>query len=283
MNINEDRIKISESYVDAINKSNLELFDFMKKYKDQVRSVSPLVEFIIERLCSVVQLAIQGCNWDAEIIYRSALEALIKLTFICSATEAEREIRLKEYWQDLREVNSIKQSEQAKRNLELYGHDEIMKLMFTPMILDNEREKYLRTKWSKKQRQALEQKWSFTEMIMFLSKNYFGSSERRFIGLGHEYRYASHVTHGDETGVLIIKERQQRTKAEEDIANLAHCTKLLSNSFRFCCAIGNQITFLAKQETVFYSDLNNSMVEIDALGDKYLKMLQEDSVYDKYR
>lgn len=241
------------------------------------------MEFIIERLCSVTQLATQGDNWDAEIIYRCALEAYIKLTFICSSSGREREQRLNEYWNDLREVNSIKQSEQAKKTLELYDQDEMMRLMFLPMVLDSKKEKNLRAKWSRINRKTLEQKWSFTEMVLSLSKNYYGNPERRFIGLGHEYRYSSHVTHADETGVLIIKERERREINEREIVSLAHTAKLLGNSFRVCYGIGNQITSFANKNTTFYSELNDSMKEVDDLGDVYLRILQEDEVYNKYR
>ena len=124
MNLQEDKTKITEAFISGINIANIELFGFIKENFEEVKSVFPLVEFIITRLSTVTDLAIQGNNWDAEIVYRSALECLIKLTFITSAFGEEREKRLKEFWEDLRDVNLIKQSEQAKKNLSIYGRDE---------------------------------------------------------------------------------------------------------------------------------------------------------------
>ncbi len=283
MNLENDKKKITEDFFLGINAANVELFGFIKEHFEVVKPVFPLVEFIVSRLSCVTELAVKGNNWDAEIIYRSALECLIKLIFITSGEGVEKEIRLKEFWEDLCEIASIKQSEQAKKSLKLYGSDKTLRLAFTPMLLSEEEEQRLRAKWPKSERQKVEQKWSFSEMIVALSKNYKGNPVEMFIGLGHNYRYASHVSHADETGILIIKERDERPKCERDLADFAHYIKLMSDSFYFTISMAiNIVAFVGKDPKPFM-DLTKSTKEASELANIYLDKLHDDKAYDKFR
>lgn len=284
MNLQEDKQRLSEAFFAGINACNVQTYGIIKENYEQVRPVFSLVNFIISRLSTVITLAVQDNNWDAEIIYRSALEAIIKFTFIVSASdEIERKQRIKEYWEDLCEINSIKQSEQAKKCLSLYGNDKALRLIFSPMVLPDEEEARLRLKWPRLERKKLEQKWSFSEIIVSLSRSFVDKSGESFIGLGHNYRYASHVTHADETGVLIIEERVQRPDGEREIADFAHYIKLLSDSFQFCAFIGIQVCILVGKDSQFFFDIQKSMSEINELGYLYLQALHKDKAYDKYR
>ena len=285
MSLEEDKLKITKAFIEGINISNVKLFEIIKERFNDVRPIFPLIEFILDRLSAVTDLAMRGCNWDAEIIYRSALEALIKLLFITSAEGEEKNIRLREYWEDLSEINSIKLSAQAKKSLKIaekYDSDAV-KMAFKPLVLSEEKEQELRTKWPGSIRRKVEQKWSFSEIIVFLANTSDNKRIEEFIGLGHNYRYASHVTHADETGVLIIKERQQRPNEEREIADFAHFIRLLSDSFFFCILIGLQVASHTKTDLKFFIDLGKSIEEASELGNKYLLKLQEDQSYDKFR
>jgi len=277
MNLESDKKIITEAFITGINISNARLFEIIKGHFDKVKPVFPLIEFTIERLSAVTDLAIRNCNWDAEIIYRSALEGFVKLTYILNSQQ-ERDTRLKEYRESLAEINSIKISEQAKKSLSVHNYNETSALAFKPMILEDEMESMLREKWPRGERKKLEQKWSFTEMIISLAK-----CNNVFIGLAHNYRYASHVTHADETGVSMIVERQQRTENERAIADMAHYIRLLGDSFFFCVSIGLEVSILTGQNPKFFFDLGDSIKEVSQLGDKYLQKLQEDKLYDKFR
>ena len=87
---------------------------------------------------------------------------MIKLLFITSVSGEEREQRIEEYWESLREINELKLSNQAKKNLEHFGDSEIHRVAYLPLILDDNIERELREKWPKPKRQKLEQKWSFS-------------------------------------------------------------------------------------------------------------------------
>lgn len=279
----EDKQIITERYFEAINICNIELFGRIKKEPEKIKPLYPIIAFIIERLCTVTNLTIQDSVWDAEIVYRCALETFMKFIFITTAEEPEQTVRLKEFWEDLAEIKSIKLSEQAKKNLHLFGDLEISHLAYSPLLLTEENELRLKSKWPKVKRQQLEQKWSFTEIIVSLAKNYRGNPLESFIGFTHPYRMASHVSHGDETGILIIQERQSRSSEERDIANFAHYLRLMSDSFMFTTWTAIETVNFLKQDVKFFLDLQKSLEDIRSIIDKYHLKVFDDPVYNKYR
>jgi hypothetical protein len=283
MSWTEDKQKITEVHLSLINLNNIELFRIIKNNYKEVEQIFPLIEFIIDRLETVTTLTISDKTWDAEIVLRSALETFIKLVFITSADKTEQHKRLDEFWYDLAEVNSLKQSEQAKKNLLYLGNNEIHKLAYSPNVLTDEQELKLRAKWSKTDRQRLEQKWSFTEMVISLSKNYRGKPMSMFVTLSHSYRMASHVTHGDETGILIISERNSRIQEEKDKAYFAHYLRLLSDCLTYCAFIGVETANYLNLDNSFFFKNQEGLKDIQPLIEKYHMAVFEDADYNKYR
>lgn len=285
MSWEEDREIITQEYFQAINENNIHLFGIIKENLSAVRPVMPLIEFIISRLETVTTLTIDNKFWDAEIILRSALETFTKLLFITTTDENEQKNRINEFWEDLAEINAIKQSEQAKRNLKQLGDIEINRLAYSPMILSEKEEERLRSKWPKSKRQKVEQKWSFTEMMLSISKSYHGKPFEMFVALAHSYRISSHVMHGDETGILIIKERENRNNEAYEVAMRGHYLRLLSDCFIYCAFLAIEIMDFLKLEKnkKFFLKNQKSLQKIDALVQKYHGKVFDDSDYDKYR
>jgi len=279
----EDKELVTKRYFEAINLCNFELFGQIKKHYEEARPIFPLIEFIIERLVTVTHLTTQGCIWDAEIVHRTALETFIKFIFITSADKSEQKIRLNEFWEELKEINRLKQSEQAKKNLTQFGHIEIMRLAHSPNVLSDEEKFMLRQKWNKSGRQKLEQKWSFSEILNSLTKNYRGKPLEMFVGLAHNYRMASHVAHGDETGILIIAEREEREQEQKDIANFAHYLRLMSDSFHYSLWTAIETMDFLSGDKKFFFELDSSLEDVKELSHKYSLKLYDDSDYDKYR
>lgn len=284
MSWEEDKEIITQEYFRAINENNIHLFGIIKENLSEVRPVMPLIEFIISRLETVTTLTIDNKFWDAEIILRSALETFTKLLFITTTDEHEQKNRITEFWEDLAEINAIKQSEQAKRNLKQLGDIEINRLAYSPMILSEKEEERLRSKWPKSKRQKVEQKWSFTEMILSISKSYHGKPFEMIVALTHSYRIGSHVMHGDETGILIIKERERRNNEAYGVAMRGHYLRLLSDCFIYCAFLAIEIMDFLKLEKnkKFFFKNQKSLQKIDALVQKYHGKVFDDSDYDKY-
>ncbi|MGC1633780.1 MAG: hypothetical protein WA749_16845, partial [Gelidibacter sp.] len=185
MNWIEDKELITQKYFEVINLNNLELIAIIRDNYEQMKKIFPLVEFILTRLETVMTLAIDERIWDAEIILRSALETFVKYVFITSAEADEQLNRIDEYWNSLAEINSLKLSEQAKKNLKHFGNSEIHRVAYLPLILPEELETELRGKWTKAERQKVEQKWSFTEMVNSISNAYHGKPLEIIITLTH--------------------------------------------------------------------------------------------------
>lgn len=285
MNWNEDKEIITQKYFELINLSNLELFGVIKENLDESNRILPIIKFVLSRLETVTNLTLNDKLWDAEIILRSAFETTVKLVFITTSTGLERETKLEEYWTSLSQINSIKQSEQAKRNMLFFGESEIHRLAYSPLILSEEKESELRKKWSKAERQKVEQKWSFTEMINQISKKNAGTPLEMILGLGHTYRLGSHVIHGDETGILIIEERESRTREEQDKAHRGHYLRLFSDALSICSIIGIEtMVFLGLFNKKHYFIENVARLkEIEALEEKYKGKVFDDPDYDHFK
>lgn len=281
--LDEDKQRFTESYFAAININNLELFRILKLHFKEIEQIYPLIEFVIERIETVIALTVDNRIWDAEIILRSAMETLAKLIFITTTKGVERENRIYEFWNLLAEINVVKQSEQAKKNLKHLEHLEIPNIAFKPLLLTEQKEKILKAKWTKVERQKLEQKWSFTEIVKSLSKNYRGNTLGIFETLSHSYRLSSHVTHGDETGILIILERNNRPDKAKELAYFVHYIRLLSDSFSFCCLVAIESMHFLNLDADFFLKNLFSLEHIESLADKYNNELFQDKDYDKYR
>lgn len=285
MSWEKDKEIITQRYFQAININNIELFGIIKENLSEIQSVLPLIEFVISRLESVTTLVLDNRIWDAEIILRSALETFIKFLFITTADKKEQTILINEYWNSLAEINSIKQSAQAKRNLDNLGDSDIHRLVYLQMILPADKEAELREKWTKSERQKVEQKWSFNEMIHSISKNYRGKPFEMIVALTHSYRMSSHVMHGDETGISIIRERESRPKEDYEIAMNGHFLRLLSDSFIYCAFLAIEtMDFLnLNEKKKFFFDNQKSLDDIQELIEKYHGKVFEDPDYDKYK
>lgn len=288
MNINilpwlEDKQIITNTHIEAINTNNLELFGQIKPYLKKAEPIFPLIEFIISRLETVVTLAITDRVWDAEIMLRPAMESFIKLLFITTAEKEEQENRINEFWNSLAEINQLKQSEQAKKSLKHLGQYEINYLAYIPLVLSEEKENEIRAKWTKAERQKIEQKWSFTEMVNSLAKNYRGQPMEIFVTLLHSYRMSSHVTHGDETGIFIIRERNSREPLERELADFTHYLRILSDVYEFCRLTAIETMFFLNQKRDFFIKNQEKLKVVRQLTEKYHSDLFKDKDYDKYR
>jgi len=278
-----DKPIIAARYFEAINLCNMALYGMMKPHIDKLQRLLPLINFVISRFATVTQLANEGNLWDAEILYRSALETHVKLIFILAADAQEVEVRLKEYWEDLSEINSLKASEQGRKNLRAYGESELHYLAYAPMVLSEEEEERLRVKWPRKVRQQLEQKWSFTQITLSLAGNYWGKAVEEFMGLTHHYRMASHVTHGDETGLYIINERALRPEGKRQVAEFAHHLRFMNDAFYYCLNIAFAVSAYVKADTSLFVELESGMRDASILTHYHMMRLYEGPDYDIYR
>jgi hypothetical protein len=162
-------------------------------------------------------------------------------------------------------------------------------IAYSPQVLTEEREKELRDKWPKSERTKLEQKWSFNVIINSLSKTFMAQEtkdNKPLEGieiLTHSYRMSSHVTHGDETGILIIKERDSRPENEKQDAYIGHHIRLLCDCSMYCIWTATSTMKYLNLPAKTYFDIFHSLNEVNNLTQKYHMQVFNDPMYDKYK
>lgn len=281
----EDKFLILQKHFEVINTNTIALFAIMKEHMDEIHPILPIVEFILERIHTVTELIAAKKVWDAEIVLRPVVETFVKLMFITSSEGEEKERRLDEYWNSLSEIDSLRMSEQAKINLRYFGDSELHRVAYLPLILPEEEEKILREKWPRKKRVELEQKWSFTRMIKYISDQNKGTPLEMFLTLTFSYRISNHIMHGDQNGISIIKERQTRSPEEYNEAVRGHFVRLISDCNVYCAYVAVEtMEFLNLQdEKKFFIDNVMKIKDIDEITNVYLGKVFEDPMYNKYR
>lgn len=281
----DDKITIEQKYFELLNGSNILLFGIVKDHTEKIRPIFPIVTFILQRLETVIELTSNYKVWDAEIVLRSAMETFVKLVYITIAPIDDRSKRLDEFWNSLAEINSIKMSEQAKKNLQIFGNSEVHKIAYMPLLLPDSLENRLCEKWPRKERQAIEKRWSFTEILNYIATEYKETPWENITALSHGYRMSSHVMHGDETGIQIIEERDNRPEDARDKAYRGHILRLYSDCLVFTIQTGAlTMKYLGfnKEQSLFF-DIMKEIKSIEKLEAKYKDKIFEESYYDKYR
>jgi hypothetical protein len=279
----KDKPEITGEYFAAMNTCNIRLFGLIGPNIEQISEAFPLIEYVIERMGAAIELTQLELLWDADILVRSALETMVKFGLIAEAEDKERPQLLQEFWHDLTEIYTIKLSDQAKKNLSRTGEDEIHRLAYTPQVLSEEEEARLREKWPKAARTQLEQKWSFGGVVAALSKKNKGTPMEAIDFLTHIYRMSSHIAHGDEMGINLIRERKSRIPQEQADVSIAHYLRLMGDGFNICFFTAlYTCRYLNTDPTPFY-ELFHSLRKYDAITEKYHMAPFKDKLYDRYR
>jgi hypothetical protein len=199
-----------------------------------VGTLDALLYFCGERIDSMLVLADYGRLWDVEILERSLQEATIKMLFICLTDSVERQRRIKEYSQDLYEIDLLKRSNRARDMLSIVDHDEVLRSPLEPLILDSSEEKRLTEKWPQRRRKALEQKWSFSEMLKDLDSFFAQRADAPFMKVAlHNYGISSHLIHADDTALGLVMDRLSREPREQEAMVVAHLLRMLGDTFWF--------------------------------------------------
>ncbi len=241
-------------------------------------------DFAVHRSNAIYTLIESGCYWDAEILARPLLECTVRICFVCYSPKDIRKELIKEYFEDLYEINRLEQSEKAKKSRTIIPAEDRGKILLDGMVLPEEEEDLIRKKWTKKERRTLKQKWSFSEMIRVLdgwTKPYF--DKNLFSSFVHSYGISSHLIHADESGIGVIIDRDQREEEEKKLMDQAHIHNLLDLTLvsSMLMATGLSISFNSKVKEV-HSLVNefNSMHAytepvVDKLVDKWKDMYKK--------
>jgi len=218
--------KIFKDTHDSLHVSICELT--LRKNDEFYKLLRSFYSFIHSRTKTLFLLVQNDCLWDADIILRPIAECTVKFAYISSFDETTRSEKVREFWEDLAEINKLKQSKQAKQIIELTNIDSAF---LTDIVLNDEEEILLAEKWTKQTRQRKEQPWSYNEMIKTISVNY---DFKEILGLARNFTQSSHLIHADETalGVILDRENNRTSEQREALMNL-HEVRLLSDCIGF--------------------------------------------------
>jgi len=198
------------------------------------RVAAGLGQHASERYQSATLLIQEGRLWDAEILLRSAAEAVFKLLFIARAEEAERVKRLEEYSVTLSRIADLRQSERARSKLATLPGDSPDCSVFAAIVLPPEAEAQIRAQLPRKVRQALNAKWSFSEIIDWLDSTMTARGLPSVtLTILHTYGISSHVLHADERGLALVHDRMARDDDVRAKLENAHAARLLSDVIAF--------------------------------------------------
>jgi len=238
---------------------------------EYVRGVSPLIHYLGERCQAFAMLMQYGYLWDADIVMRCIMEASIRIGYLSFASQAERKIRAKEYWEDLSEINRLKQSDRAKLAVQTSGAESLRRGL-EPLILSTIEEASLREKWSSKKRSDIEQKWSFTRIINAIEKHMIettGTSAMKSILWN--YGLSSHLIHADETAMMITADRLDRPEPEQKKQILAHAARLFRDELASMVFVAFALTYVLEEPQ---AELNTLVEKIEPLYKKLNELNQ---------
>ena len=230
----EQTEKVLVLYTDSI----VEILESGLSERQKLAStVQSIFRFVVDRQQAIILLIKSNAPWDSEILLRSAMEGVVRILFLCYCNADERSVRISEYWQGLAQDNSVRQSRKAqicinsRRNVpnSNLGNAEVD--VFVGIKQASSKFSQRTEEKSRKERQIISQKWSFTNIVTELDKflsNKFNNAPL-FEALLHNYGMSSHLIHVDESGIGLTEERFSRPIDEHEKLHIAHVCRLLSD------------------------------------------------------
>lgn len=219
-----------------------ECFDAGKPMlEDGYAGLPPLARFVCAQLSidcnlsseSVLLLIRAEKEWDADLIARSVMEGSFKLTYMLQGSYAEIEEKANEFWHVLPLFYAIRHGENAKKMCEhLHDPNAPEWRPLQDLRISEDKVAEIRTRYSRSQRQALEEKWSFVGLCRS-----FAESEnpglKAFAGLSHGYTMSSHLLHKDADGIGMVWERYGRSPERQLAVRMGHSARVVSDICSF--------------------------------------------------
>ncbi|AXP04825.1 hypothetical protein DZG01_18350 [Pseudomonas fluorescens] len=239
-----------------------QLRDELQRVIEKTREIDPkysshagmVLHYYSER-CQSINLLLQEWKlWDCDIIMRSALECATRFLFVSIAPPDERGLRIDEYSVLLNQIEDLQRSERAKP-FATESNNQDTQMLIGGVILGPDQEAELRAKWPKSKRNALKQKWSFTEMARVLCEFHDdGLDLRGYKSFLHGYGISSHFIHADQTAMDLIWDRATREPQERALLENAHFARLATEPV--------SILFLCWRAMVYATGIDSSRKDI---------------------
>jgi hypothetical protein len=201
------------------------------------RFASGQMHYYSER-CQSLNLLLQDLKlWDSDILMRSATECATRFIFVSISEPSERANRIEEYEVSLSEIDDLQRSEKAKSAVAGSVNSDTAMLL-GGVVLQSDFEAELRARWPKAKRAQLKQKWSFSEMVRYISEFHNERIDlRHYKSLLHGYGLSSHLIHADQAAINMFWDREERKPHIRKMQEQAHFARLATTqvSILFLC------------------------------------------------
>jgi hypothetical protein len=158
---------------------------------------------------------------------RSVSEGSIKLRYIGSGTDDEREKRNREYCDDYPAVESIRRHLRVSHFFEVVDNPQDEQWApLRELLLGKPELQVLNTKYPGRRRAELLKQWTFAELLRTISPF---DGNKGMTALTHGYGLGSTLIHQDWVGISIAYDRRQRNDERRLSLEAAHAARLLSD------------------------------------------------------
>lgn len=170
--------------------------------------------------------------WDSEILFRSVIEGTLRYLFIFSGKEVELYAnKATEFWHVLPDIKMLSNHHKILSVLEHVDKEHNNWKPYVDLLIPDDVLEDLKSKYPKKVRRSIEQKWSFSEIVKTLSE--IEKSYEKLPTILYNYSLASSLIHQDSYSLKIIHDRVYRDDERRNSLELAHGARLISSILHF--------------------------------------------------
>ena len=253
---------LQEASLKSLNLIRDEIQNLFANYEADNSSIDitlkQLFWYLSSRSQAVSFLASHGYIWDSEIILRSLYETAAKIMLICFSEKSDKENLINEYWTIIGNINNRRTSRKAEFSMDTCEADDVGYSIFE--MLRDENIFDTKSDYTRAERNVVERKWSFSEIIDSLQyKSVDGKPLFGMKSLLHIYGMASHRAHADRAAMDLMTDRAMRPSEERLILENAHLSRIFLDQVSLCwfCAdalrshFGGSFTFPDRMREAF--------------------------------
>ena len=181
---------------------------------------------------SILFLLENGAIFESDILLRTVMEGTIKYCYLMSGDRENRYQKYLEYKCELTEIDDLLDHRKALDAISIlkeFSNNNTKP--FEVSVLSDDRVAYLESKYSRKKRNDLKQRWSYGSLLREMTK--VNKEYEAILGTMSTYSLTSHFCHFDWTGVSMRKEQLTLAAKDNNMLDIAHALRILSNVLSF--------------------------------------------------
>ena len=181
---------------------------------------------------SALILLQNGGVFEADILLRCTMEGTVKYCYLMTGSDEQRRDKYREYKEILPELDKLHDHQKAKDAIETIRQFSNNNLKpFETMIIPDEDVERIKSKYSKRDKNMLKQKWSYHSLLEELAQN--GVEYEAQLGSLSTYAITSHYCHLDYTGLQDQKAQIRASAMLDEIFDYAHALRIIANILSF--------------------------------------------------